>query len=79
MHQMKIAKLLFLLQEMLKTLSENEVRMSDVAYVGMYDRFRELRAGGLSYRETVSALAMAFEISRSTVERIISRLDRDVN
>lgn len=76
---MKIAKLLFLTEELLKTLSENDVRMSDVEYIGMYRRFRELREEGLSYRDTVEAMAFVYSISRSTVERIISRLDKDVN
>ena len=76
---MKIAKIVFLAAEMLKFLSENEVKASDAEYIGMYNRFRELREGGLSYRETVNNLAFAYGISRATVERIIARLDKDVN
>lgn len=64
---------------MLKTLSENEVKTGDWKYVKMYEEYRNMRDMGLKYRYVIAELAATHNISRSKIERIIRRFERDVS
>ena len=75
---MKVVKILSMGREMLKLLSENEVRIGDWKYVKMYEEYQRMRENGLKYRAVIAELALCYSMSRSKVERIIQRLGRDV-
>ena len=74
---MKVAELVKISREVLKLLSENEVRTGDWKYVKMYDEYQRMRANGVKYRAAVVEVAKCYGISRAKAERIISRLGRD--
>lgn len=75
---MKVVELLKIGGEILKLMSANEVNRDDYRYVSLFEEFKNMRALGVKYREAVRMLAEDYGISRSTVERVVSRLDRDV-
>ena len=75
---MEIAKFVELGQELLKLLSENDVRIGDWKYIKLYDEYRNMRDNGIKYRYAVAHLAATHNISRAKVERIIRRLSKDV-
>lgn len=74
---MKVAELIRISRELLKVLSENDVRTGDWKYVKMYDEYRHMRDVGVKYRYAVSILAEEYGISRSKVERIIRRMGKE--
>mgnify|MGYP006379089447 CR=1 FL=1 len=76
---MKVIDLVKFSREMLKTLSENEVKTGDWKYVKMYEEYRHMRDIGLKYRYVIAELAATHNISRSKIERIIRRFERDVS
>lgn len=71
---MKKIELLKIMHEGLKKLSECEVMRDDFRHVKMFEEFQVMRENGLKYREAVRMLAKDYDISRATVERIVSRL-----
>ena len=75
---MKVVELVFLSREVLKLLSENDVKTGDWKYLKMYDEFRHMRANGVKYRMAVVEVAQCHGISRSKAERIIKRLSKDI-
>jgi hypothetical protein len=75
---MKVIDLVKFSREMLKTLSENEVKTGDWKYVKMYEEYRHMRETGLKYRYVIAHLAMAYCISKSKIERIVHKFERTV-
>lgn len=75
---MKVIDLVKFSREMLKMLSENEVKTGDWKYVKMYEEYRHMRDMGLKYRYVIAELAATHNISRSKIERIIRRFERTV-
>lgn len=77
MHQMKIADLMKFSLDLLKFLSENEVKVDDWRFVAMYERFAQMRKQGVKYAVAVDELAKEYGTSRATVERVIKRLKKE--
>lgn len=75
---MEIAKFIVIGQELLKLLSENDVRIGDWKYVKLYEEYRNMWNNGFKYRYAVAHLAATHNMSRAKVERIIRRLSKDV-
>ena len=75
---MKVIDLVKFSREMLKTLSENEVKTGDWKYVKMYEEYRHMRDMGLKYRYVIAELAATHNISRSKIERIVQKFERTV-
>ena len=75
---MEIAEIVKIGRELLKMLSEYDVRLDDWKHLKMYDEFKRMRKNGVKYRYAVSELALTYNLSRAKVERIISRLSKDV-
>ena len=75
---MEIAEIVRLGREILKTLSENDVRIDDWKYLQMYEEYRRMRSNRVKYRAAILELAAEHNISRAKCERIIRRLSRDV-
>jgi len=76
---MKVVELLKISSPTLKMLSENEVSRHDWRYVQLYEEFLRMRSLGVKYAEAVRMLAKEYGISRATVERIVSRLGRELS
>lgn len=65
-------------REMLKLLSENDVKIDDWKYLKMYDEYKRMRESGIKYRATIAELSTIHHISTSKVERIVRRLSKSV-
>ena len=75
---MEIAEIVKLGRELLKLLSENDVRIGDWKYLKMYEDFKRMRHNGVKYRYAISELSLTHHISKANVERIIRRLRKTV-
>lgn len=75
---MKVVELLKIGRELLKVLSENEVRTGDWKYVKMYEEYRRMRDNGVKYRAAVMEAATRHGISRANAERIIKRMGKEL-
>ena len=76
---MKVVELLKIGGELLKLMSENDVKPGDWKYVKMYYEYERMRENGIKYRAAITELAVCYSLSRSKVERIIRRMGKDVN
>ena len=74
---MKVVELLKIGGELLKLMSENDVKRDDWRYVEMYHEYKALRANGVKYRSVIRQLADDYHTSVATVERILRRLGAD--
>lgn len=75
---MEIAEFVRIGQDLLKLLSENEVKIGDWKYVKLYDEYKSMRKHKVKYRYAISELAATHNISRAKVERIIRRFKKNV-
>lgn len=75
---MEIAKFVEIDQELLKLLSENDVKIGDWKYIKLYEEYKCMRQKSIKYRYAVAHLAATHNMSRAKVERIIRRLSKDV-
>ena len=74
---MKVTELLKMGSEMLKLMSEHDVRRDDYKYVGMVDEYHVMRKRKVKHVAAVNMLSEAYHVSTRTVERIIKRLLRE--
>ena len=75
---MEIAEIVRLGRELLKMMSEYDVRIEDWKYLRLYEEYKAMRSKNVKYRFVISELALTHNISRSKVERIVRRLGRVV-
>lgn len=75
---MEMAKIVGMGREMLKVMSENDVRIDDWKHLQLYEEFCCMRGNGFKYRYVVEYLAKVYETSKASVERIVRRLRKDV-
>jgi hypothetical protein len=75
---MKVAKIVSMSRDLLKLLSENEVKTGDWKYLQMYEEYQCMRNNGINYRAAVMEVAICHRISRSKAERIIRRLGKEL-
>ena len=76
---MKVAKIVSMSRDLLKLLSENEVKTGDWKYLKMYEEYQCMRDNGINYRAAVMELSVCYRISRSKAERIIKRLNKELH
>ena len=74
---MKVAKLVKIGGELLKLLSEVDVRRDDWRYIELYEQYVNMRDMGIKYRATIEILSKEYNISRASVERIVKRLGKE--
>ena len=74
---MKVVELLKIGGELLKLMSENDVKRDDYQYVKMYHEYQNMRENGVKYRATIRILAEDYQTSRASVERVIRRLSKE--
>lgn len=75
---MKAAKLLKIGAEILKMMSENDLRVKDVQHLDLYVEYKKARENHVKYNAIIYDLSLRYNISESTVKRIIRRFERDV-
>ena len=75
---MKAAELLKLGAELLKKMSQSELRIDDYRYIEAYNEFVELRVKDVKYSYAIYLISKKYGISESTLKRIIRRLGKEV-
>jgi hypothetical protein len=75
---MKVVELLKIGSEVLKLMSENDVKRDDYKYVKMYQEYLNMRKSGVKYRVVIQMLADEYDTSRASIERAIRRLSKTV-
>lgn len=74
---MKVVELLKIGGELLKLMSENDVKRDDYKFVKMYHEYLSMRKKGVKYRAVIQMLAEEYHVSRASIERAIRRLNQD--
>ena len=74
---MKVVELLKIGKELLKLMSENDVKRDDYKFVKMYQEYLAMRKNGVKYRATIQMLSEEYSTSKASVERAIRRLSKD--
>ena len=74
---MKVVEILQIGRELLKMMSENDLRVDDYMYVGMYREYEFMRGEHEKYYNIISTLSDKYSISQSKVKRIIRRFDKE--
>ncbi len=74
---MKVVELLRIGKELLKLMSENDVKRDDYKFVKMYQEYLTMRKNGVKYRATIQMLSEEYSTSKASVERAIRRLSKD--
>ena len=75
--QMKVVELLKIGGELLKLMSENDVKRDDYRFVKMYHEYLNMRKSGVKYRVVIQMLAEEYHTSNASVERAIRRLGKE--
>lgn len=71
---MEAYKVLFLIRDLVKSMSEVGIKMDDYRYIEMCQEYSELIAKGEKKEYARAILSKKYSVSESTVFRIISRL-----
>lgn len=75
---MEAYKLLFLIRDLAKSMSEIGVKMDDYKYIGLCQEYNDLVAKGEKREYARAILSKKYSVSESTVFRIISRLNTPI-
>lgn len=75
---MKRVEILKIGRELLKLMSENDLRLDDYRFVGMFYEYQFLRMEHEKYGSVIDSLSSKYRISQSKVKRIIRRLEKEV-
>lgn len=74
---MKVVELLKIGSELLKLMSDNDVKRDDYRFVKMYHEYLNMRRKGIKYRAVVQMLADEYHTSKASIERAIRRLGKE--
>jgi len=75
---MEAYKVLFLIRDLAKSMSEIGIKMDDYRYIGLCQEFNDLIAKGEKREYARAILSRKYSVSESTVFRIISRLNKPI-
>ena len=75
---MEAYKLLFLVKDLLKSMSEIGIKMDDYKYIDLCQEYNELITKGEKKEYARAILSKGYSVSESTVFRIISRLNSPI-
>ena len=73
---MEAYKVLFLIRDLAKNMSELGVKMDDYRYIGLCQEYNELTAKGEKREYARAVLSKKYSVSESTVFRIITRMNK---
>ena len=74
---MKVVELLKIGGELLKLMSENDVKRDDYKFVTMYHEYLNMRQSGIKYRAVIQILSEEYHTSKASIERAIRRLGKE--
>ena len=75
---MKAARILLMGRELLKMMSIYDLKVEDYRYIELYSEYVKARQNHEKYAAVIMELSQKYEISESTVKRIIKRFDREI-
>lgn len=75
---MKTYEVLKINESFLKLLSKYDIRSDYWQYLPMYEEYLSMRSNNEKYRYTVAVLAFKYNISQSSVSRIVRMFEKDV-
>jgi len=76
---MEAYKVLYLIRDLAKSMSEIGVKMDDYKYIGLCQEYNELVAKGHKREYARAILSREYSVSESTVFRIITRMNKPLN
>ena len=74
---MKKKKLIKINKDLLKVMSDNDIKVSDVSFIEVYDDFVEMRKT-LKFSVTITELAEKYNKSERTISRMMAKLQEDL-
>ena len=74
---MKVAEILFLGSNLLKTLHKSGVKLQDCEYIPLYQEYMERCMSGEKVTYIVIELAKKYHVSERFVYKLIKRLEKD--
>lgn len=75
---MKAIKIIEIGAELLKMMSFCDLRVADVQYIELYSEYVKARNNNIKYNAIIYDLSLRYQLSESTVKRIIHRFEKDV-
>jgi thymidylate synthase ThyX len=75
---MEAYKMLFLLRDLMKSMSELGIKMDDYKYIGLCQEYNELVSKGEKREYARAVLSRKYSVSESTVFRIITRMTKPI-
>lgn len=76
---MKVIDVLVMAESICKLLADNCIAPTDVRYIELYRDWVRMRAEGHKYSYIVYYLSIQYDVSESSVNRIVKRMDKEVN
>lgn len=76
---MKAGELVVLHKELLKVLSENDIKMSDWKYAGLWEEYCKALRKGAKVSALVAEYAIRFDVAETNVWRALKRMRREVD
>ena len=74
---MKKYELLRINKDLLKVMSDNDIKVTDVSFIEVYDDFVEKRKT-LKFSATITELAEKYNKSERTISRMMAKLQEDL-
>lgn len=71
-------ELMYFLREAMKSLSECDIKMDDYRHIDMYLEFKQMLANNEKKEYIKTSLAEKYNMSESSVVRVVRRLDKKV-
>lgn len=73
---MEAYKMLFLIRDLMKSMSEIGIKVDGYKYIGLCQEYNELVAKGHKREYARAVLSKKYSVSESTVFRIITRMNK---
>lgn len=75
---MEAYKMLFLIRDLAKSMSELGIKMDDYKYIDLCQEYNELVSKGNKREYARAVLSRKYSVSESTVFRIITRMNKSI-
>ena len=76
---MQAIDLLKINKKPLELMSKCDIKQNDYLFIELFDEYRALRNKGEKYWYIIASLAEKYQVSESSVKRLIKRLSREVS
>lgn len=75
---MKIVELVKISKESMKLMSDFDIKTSDWRFLDLYEKYQEMKSRKEKFRYIIAILSEKYNISESSVKRIIKRFSNEV-